>query len=344
MNISLKQMFKKVMAILLAVIMIIGIVPVMTSADGINTADSDLLTLEELREKMGAITVEAYNIGHGFLLEPSLYIKEEGKSTGDITVDFLTSNNINFKGSTSYFSGFEFDDTLEPVYPSYLEPYVGEFDGCGDGNGYLEEFDYSWMAGWCYTIGDWWASWGASDSYPGQEITDYNTGEQVMLGDVIRWHFTVYGYGGDCGFPSNVMAEYSGSNLFAQEDKSDLIFILAAVNDYYGNLDTDDVYETALEVAANPLASADEIAEQEDILADYIENTFFNKGINPNLQYGDANNDGKIDSIDLSLLRIKLLNNTTAEEFIDPNGDGKLDLKDMIRLKKYLAGIITKLG
>ena len=111
-----------------------------------------------------------------------------------------------------------------------------------------------------------------------QEITDYNTGEPVVLGDVIRWHFTVYGYGADCGFPSNVMAEYMGGNLFTQEDKSDLIFALAAINDYYGNLDTDDVYETALAVAADPLASANDIAVQEAALADYIEDTFLSVG------------------------------------------------------------------
>ena len=46
------------------------------------------MTLEQLREQNGAITVEAYNIGQGFLVEPSLYSKGV-KSTGDITVDFL---------------------------------------------------------------------------------------------------------------------------------------------------------------------------------------------------------------------------------------------------------------
>ena len=262
-------MNKRFLSILLAVVMVFTMIPLTAFANG-----NALLTLEELREEKGAITVEAYNIGHGFLVEPSLYTKE-GKSTGDITVDFLTSKNINYQGSTSYFSGFEFDDTVAPQYPDYLEPYLGELNNEGDGNGYLAEFDYSQYAGWVYTINDWWASLGADSSVPGQEITDYNTGEPVVLGDIIRWHYTVYGYGADCGFPSNVMAEYMGGNLFTQEDKSDLIFILAAINDYYGNLATDDVYETALAVAADPLATADDITAQEAALTSYIENTFF---------------------------------------------------------------------
>ena len=265
-------MNKRFLSILLALVMVFTMIPLTAVA-----SENTLMTLEQLREQNGAITVEAYNIGQGFLVEPSLYSKG-GKSTGDITVDFLTSKNINYQGSTSYFSGFEFDDTVAPQYPSYLEPYLGELDTTGDGNGYLAEFDYSQYAGWCYTINDWWASYGASDSYPGDQITDYNTGEPVVLGDVIRWHFTVYGYGADCGFPSNVMAEFTGGNLFTQEDKSDLLFTLAAINDYYGNLDTDDVYETALAVAADPLASANDIAAQEAALADYIEDTFLSAG------------------------------------------------------------------
>ena len=265
-------MNKRILSILLAVVMVFTMIPLTAVA-----SENTLMTLEELREQNGSISVEAYNIGQGFLIEPSLYAKE-GKSVGDITVDFLESNGLTYSGSTSYFSGMEFDDTLAPEYPEYLEPYIGELSDRGDGDGMLAEFDYSQYAGWVFTVNDWWASYGASDSYPGDQITDYNTGETVALGDVIRWHFTVYGYGADCGFPSNVMAEFMGGNLFTQEDKSDLIFALAAIKDYYGNLDTDDVYETALAVAADPLASANDIAAQEAALADYIEDTFLSVG------------------------------------------------------------------
>lgn len=262
-------MTARAVAVLIALLMTVSVLPVSAFA-----TKPELMTPQELRAEYGAITVEAYNIGQGFIVEPSLYAKE-GKSVGDITVDLLSSENLTYKGDTSYFSGIEFDDTIAPVYPDYMEPYLGELSDSGDGDGYLAEFDYSQYAGWCFTIDDWWASYGADSSYPGQEITDYNTGEQVTLGDVIRWHFTVSGYGADCGFPGNVMAEWMGGNLFVQEDKTELIFLLAAVNDYYGNLDSDDVYETALAVASEPLSSAEAIEEQEEILADYIEATFF---------------------------------------------------------------------
>ena len=91
-------MNKRILSILLAVVMVFTMIPLTAFA-----TENTLMTLEELREQNGAISVEAYNIGQGFLIEPSLYVKE-GKSTGEITVDLLTSNNIKFKGDTSYFS------------------------------------------------------------------------------------------------------------------------------------------------------------------------------------------------------------------------------------------------
>ncbi len=260
---------KTILSMVLAIAMVLSFVPGNVAAKETNAP----LTPDELREEFGAITFEAYNIGQGFLVGPSLYVKE-GKSVGDITVEFLTANHISYQGSTSYFGGFAFDDTTMAVYPDYMEAYFGELDDTGDGDGYLAEFDYSQYAGWCYTINDWWASLGANASYPGSVIKDYNTQEMVTLGDVIRWHFTVCGYGADCGFPSNVMAEFMGGNLFVQEDKSELIFLLAAIKDYYGNMDTDEIYETALAVAANPLASAEDISAQEATLTNYITEHF----------------------------------------------------------------------
>lgn len=65
---------------------------------------------------------------------------------------------------------------------------------------------------------------------------------------------------------------------------------------------------------------------------------------NTDLQYGDTNNDGKIDSLDLSLLRSEFLNETAIETSVDPNGDGIIDARDIVCLKKYIAGIIDKLG
>lgn len=276
------RMIKKTFCMILALVVVVGLLPASVFA-----ADTTaLMTLEELRTVKGAFTVEAYNLGQGFLVEPSLYEKAEGKSTSQITGEILDSKDISFEGDinsdgiVTYFSGLEFDDSLEAQYPDYLLEYLNSGDISqtnDDPDGILSEFDYSGNSGWVYTINSWFASYGADQSFPGQEIKDYNTQEMVTLGDIIRWHFTVYGLGADCGISGNAMAETMGGNLFTQADKSELIFILAAINDYYGNLGTDEVYETALAVAAEPQSTAEEIADQEAILTAYITDTFFNE-------------------------------------------------------------------
>ena len=262
------KFMKKAVGVLLSLVMVLSMLPTTVFAT------ETKLTLAELREQYGAITIEAYTIGQGFLVEPTLYEKTEGLTTAAATIALLESKGLRYQGSESYFSALEFDDTIEADYPEYLKTYITSLNPTGDGDGFLAAFDYSEYAGWTFTIDDWFSSWGADSCGPGMEVTDYNTGEDIVLGDVIRWHFTVFGYGADVGFPGNVMAEYAGGNLFEQEDKTDLIFTLAAINSYYGNLEADNVYETALAVAADPLASADSIAAQEAALADYIEETF----------------------------------------------------------------------
>ena len=63
-------MNKRILSILLAVIMVFTMIPLTAFA-----TENTLMSLEQLREQNGAITVEAYNIGQGFLVEPSLYSK-----------------------------------------------------------------------------------------------------------------------------------------------------------------------------------------------------------------------------------------------------------------------------
>ena len=61
---------KKILSMILALVLVLGLLPATAFA-----ADSpNLMSLEELREVKGAFAVEAYNLGQGFLVEPSLYI------------------------------------------------------------------------------------------------------------------------------------------------------------------------------------------------------------------------------------------------------------------------------
>ena len=62
--------------------------------------------------------------------------------------------------------------------------------------------------------------------------------------------------------------------------------------------------------------------------------------------YGDANDDGVINMKDVLLLRKYLAGMTQELDKVnaDANEDGSLDMKDVLIIRKYLAGMIEKLG
>ena len=111
-----KEMFvlktKRIVSLVMAVVMMMAILPVVSCAE-----DEGLLSLGELRQSYGAFTVEAYNIGYGFVVEPTLYLKE-GKSTGDITVDVLENKNIAYRGNITN----KILTPLQSLISCFLEP------------------------------------------------------------------------------------------------------------------------------------------------------------------------------------------------------------------------------
>lgn len=62
--------------------------------------------------------------------------------------------------------------------------------------------------------------------------------------------------------------------------------------------------------------------------------------------YGDANNDGEINSLDLAKLRAVLLFGYDYIDNVacDTNGDGLINILDFLRLERYIAGDEVSLG
>ncbi|TYQ18199.1 UNVERIFIED_CONTAM: dockerin type I repeat protein [Acetivibrio alkalicellulosi] len=70
-----------------------------------------------------------------------------------------------------------------------------------------------------------------------------------------------------------------------------------------------------------------------------------NNNTNPTIIYGDLNGDGRVDSIDIVLLRryiLEIINGfSVPKEAADLNGDGVIDSTDYIILRRYLLEIIS---
>ena len=68
--------------------------------------------------------------------------------------------------------------------------------------------------------------------------------------------------------------------------------------------------------------------------------------VSSDVKYGDCNGDSNIDLKDVLMLRKSIagLGNLTVSEAADVNGDGNIDLKDVLMLRKYIAAMIDTLG
>lgn len=66
--------------------------------------------------------------------------------------------------------------------------------------------------------------------------------------------------------------------------------------------------------------------------AEYAENCFVNKR-------GDLNNDAQVNAVDVTKMRIALINNAAYHKAYDPNNDSKFDIRDLVWIKKTVLGL-----
>ena len=227
------------------------------SYDAIVPANGDYITV--------FVSIEGYNLGHGFYLEPMAVTLPAGLTSAHATVEAL--NQANIRASAWATTWNEYTNRLEitgapsgfylasvhgvnrgfVTLPSYLAnrtPWINNFqwnDAVEGGN--LSEFDFTNTSGWMITVNNVLlpvgaGSWLAND------------------GDVIRWQFTVYGLGADVGIGSG----WGGAPPFVMQDRSDLIRALFAPNI------TASARAAALAVSINPLATIQQIAWATNLL------------------------------------------------------------------------------
>jgi len=184
------------------------------------------------------MTLEGYNLGHGFYIEPIAVTVPYGTSALTAILDLL------------YYKGLEYDlsmwGTLGRVYeihpgtapnpPSYITVTLG----AGSGDGSVGEFDYTPASGWMNTVNHFLPDVGAADYI-------------LMDGDVIRWQFSVENWGEDLGLTTEWGA-WEDSTLYEHFDKTELIRAL-----FLPGVDAD-AKQNALDVIINPTATEEEIA------------------------------------------------------------------------------------
>ncbi|MDR3148394.1 MAG: S-layer homology domain-containing protein [Oscillospiraceae bacterium] len=205
----------------------------------------------------GDITVyidfEGYNLGQGFYIEPAKMTVPRGTTAGEVTVKILNDLGYDYEASGStreqatgkgdgfYLSAVADFDTGRINVPEYITyhkgPTTAEARAEGNDDNYLGEFDYSFMSGWCLTVD--------------QDRINRGAGAETLRdGSVIRWQFTLWGYGADLGRdPVDASGRrWSEDPYYNHADKDALVRAIA------DNPDSP-LYQKGLNVLINPLAA-----------------------------------------------------------------------------------------
>ncbi len=169
------------------------------------------------------MTIEKLTLGQGYIMEPTAVNTAEGTSVAQLLEDILPGQYMHTGTLDDNLYVSAFADIEEEVnIPQYLLELIGEPTTRQDGE-WLSEFDYCDSSGWKFSV---------NNEFPSVSASDYILND----GDVIRWQFSLYGYGTD-------LEEFSSA------DKSELI--KAAANGNYSDY--------AYEVLTKPDSSGEEV-------------------------------------------------------------------------------------
>lgn len=230
------------------------------------------------REITIAISMDANTLGLGYIIEPTLVTVNKGTPVSVVIADLLSQRaeekyGITTAGRTDKPSSIESFSTLYPwsssgtptqgfylaqvYFPeqenyhipdaiwSHIDPQYFIAD---DANGkYLGEFDYLNTSGWTYSVGD---KTEGNAEFPGVGSSAWSLSD----GEVVRWQFTLLGYGADLGADNTA---WGTSNVVTVGDKSCLTWKVAELRSQYSDevLKAESVYTNALAVLTDAEAS-----------------------------------------------------------------------------------------
>ena len=259
----MKNTVKKAMAIAIAVSMTTSIATV-----GYNKIQA------QETNKTVTFSVEKFTIGQGYVVEPVSVEVSDDMTISDVFEKVMNEKGIKYTGSKnngylylqsienadtgiidiseeiakmpSYESSYEYEG--ETYTTSYSAPSNEKNDGNTQPNNGLGEYSYNSMAGWMISVN------GDNDN------GNLTPADIVKDGDVIRYQFSVYGWGADVG-----LSNYAGMEPLKVADKTTLTKELAKINKnkavWMNNENVKTAYENAIKVATKLMTTQDEVDE-----------------------------------------------------------------------------------
>ncbi|MCM1149003.1 MAG: S-layer homology domain-containing protein [Butyricicoccus sp.] len=211
-----------------------------------------------------AVSVDANTLGLGYIIKPALVEIPRNTQASVVITDLLKKNGYSYDYTGRsiedgfYLEGIEpVDQTEATVAPFIVDAMGGESEiWYGDrSDDFLGEFDYCNMSGWMYSV---------NGSFPGVGAASWNMGD----GEVMRWQFTVYGYGADLNADNSTWG--ASSIIPTLGNKDELTWAVAGLRAEKSDaeLEKSDAYKKAMEVLQDPAATQSQIDAAYDALDD----------------------------------------------------------------------------
>ena len=200
-----------------------------------------------------AVSMDADTLGLGYLIKPTLVTVPKYTQASKVITDLMHTGKQD-KGNngeqlTAPYYDYLTQGTVEDsfylahvYYPQQTEAHVADYITAKTGqivydkykNGhYLGEFDYYNMSGWMYSIAD---KTTGGQSFPGVGAA----GWRMRDGEVMRWQFTVYGYGADLNADNSMYGTASITGEIG--DKTQLTYKIAEMREQYKDASEDKTY------------------------------------------------------------------------------------------------------
>ena len=134
------------------------------------------------------VSVEKFTIGQGYLIEPCEVTFTRGEKASQVIERVLKTNGYAYTldgGDYWYLTGIKNADSGQVKVPSCVQA-IGQQDLKEKTGKDLSSYDYSNQSGWMYCV---------NNEFLPKSADQY----EVQDGDVIRFRFTLFGYGADLG-------------------------------------------------------------------------------------------------------------------------------------------------
>lgn len=236
MKLKTNCLFTKLLIVILSLFLMFPAVSSKVYADAGKSLEneSDTITV--------CVSMEKFTLGQGYIIEPTLVKVKEGTLASIVITDLLKARYPDvpqpwrMTGSidNSFYLSAVYDPNRgTPSIPQYILDHA-KVDLDRNQGDWLGEFDYYSMSGWMYCVNGKFPNVGAA-AWPMKD------------GEVMRWQFTIYGYGADLGADNK---EWGTPDITNVGNKDKLTWEVAKYNAAYdkASLMQNESYVNALAV------------------------------------------------------------------------------------------------